>query len=160
MLTAVAIVVGLLFLVGIVGSVLPWVPGPLLVLAGALLWAVVTSFATVGAGRLAILGALALLTFLLDLVVGAIGARRYGATRWGMMGALVGAIVGLLLGPLGLLLGGVAGAVVGELMGGADLAGSVRSGVGALAGMLAGVVADLVVTVTMIGLFLYWAWSG
>ena len=159
-MTAIGVVVGLLFLAGIVGSVVPWMPGPLFVVAGALLWAVATNFETLGFGRLAILGALAALGFLLDFVVGALGARRYGASRWGIIGAAVGAIVGLFLGPFGLIFGCVIGAVAGELLRGADLGGSVRSGFGALVGLLAGVVADLVLAITMIGLFLYWVSRG
>jgi uncharacterized protein len=158
--TAVGVVVGLLFLGGLVGSVVPWMPGPLFIVAGALVWAVATDFETLGVGRLAILGVLAVLAFLLDFVVGALGARRYGASRWGVVGAIAGAVVGLFLGPLGLIVGSIAGAVVGELLRGADLEGSVRSGGGALVGLLLGLAADLVVSVTMIGLFLYWVWRG
>jgi uncharacterized protein len=159
-LTAVGVLVGVLFLAGLVGSVVPWMPGPLFILAGAVVWALATDFETLGWGRLAILAALAALSFLLDFFAGALGARRYGASRWGIVGAIAGAIVGLFLGPLGLILGCVAGAVVGELMRGADLEGGVRSGLGALVGLLGGLVADLVISITMIGLFLYWVWRG
>lgn len=160
MLTAAGILVAVLFVTGLVGSVIPWVPGPLLILAGALVWAVATEFATLGAGRLAILAALAALTFVLDFAVTALGARYYGASRWGVVGAIAGAIVGLFFGPLGLIFGGAVGAVVAEVMTGSGLGGGVRSGLGALLGLLAGFVADLVVALTMIGLFLYWAWRG
>ena len=159
MLTVVGIVVGLLFVAGLVGSVLPWLPGPLLILAGALLWAFATDFETLGWGRLALLAGLTAASAVLGFLAAALGARRYGASRWGVAGALVGAVAGIFFGPLGLLIGCMAGAVVGELLRGADLAGSLRSGVGAVVGLLAGLVADLVVCVTMIGLFVYWVWS-
>ena len=159
-LTALAVVVGLLFLVGLVGSIVPWMPGPLFVLAGAVLWAFATSFETLGWGRLAILTALAALSAVLGFLGGALGARSYGASRWGIVGAVAGALVGLFLGPVGLILGGVIGAVAGELLRGADLAGSVRSGFGTLIGLLLGLVADLGVSLTMIGLFLFWVWRG
>jgi uncharacterized protein YqgC (DUF456 family) len=159
-LTAVAVVVGLLFLAGLVGSVLPWLPGPLFVLAGAVLWAVATDFEPLGLGRLAILGGLTALSFLLGFVAGAAGARRYGGSRWGAAGAMLGAVVGLFFGPFGLIFGCVVGAVAGELLHGTDFIVSLRSGLGALVGLLAGLAADLVVTVTMIGLFLYWVWRG
>ncbi len=156
--TVAAIAVAIFFLAGLVGSVVPWMPGPLLVLAGALLWAIVTSFETLGVGRLAILAALMLVSFLLNFVAGAIGARRYGGSRWGVVGAVVGAIVGLFFGPLGLLFGPVIGAIGGELAHGATLEGGLRSGFGALGGLLVSFVADLVICLTMIGLFLWWAW--
>jgi uncharacterized protein YqgC (DUF456 family) len=158
-LTAVGVVVGLLFVAGLVGSVLPWLPGPVLILAGALLWAFVTHFETLGWGRLAILAGLAAVSAVLGFLAAALGARRYGASRWGVAGALIGGLVGIFFGPLGLLIGCVAGAVTGELLRGTGLAGSVRSGVGSLVGLLAGLAADLVVSVTMIGLFVYWVWS-
>ncbi len=159
MLTAVGVVVGLLFVAGLVGSILPWLPGPVLILAGALLWAFATDFETLGWGRLAILAGLTAVSAVLGFLAAALGARRYGASRWGVAGALVGAVAGIFFGPLGLLIGCMAGAVAGELLRGADLAGSLRSGVGAMVGLLAGLVADLVVSVTMIGLFVYWVWS-
>ena len=157
-MTVVAIIVGLLFVAGIVGSVLPWLPGPLFVLAGAVLWAFATDFETLGWGRLVILAALTGLSAVLSFVAGAVGARRYGASRWGIVGALVGGLVGVFFGPLGLIFGCVIGAVAAELLRGARVGESVRSGVGALLGMVAGLLADLVVSLTMIGLFLYWAW--
>lgn len=160
MVTLVGVVVAALFLAGLVGSVVPWMPGPLFILAGAVVWAFATDFQALGWGRLAILAALAVLSFLLDFLAGAIGARRYGASRWGVVGAILGAVVGLFLGPLGLIAGCVVGAVAGELARGADLAGGVRSGLGALVGLLAGLLADLVLAITMIGLFLYWVWRG
>ena len=158
--TVIGVVVGLLFLAGVVGSVVPWMPGPVFVLAGAVVWAFATGFGTLGWGRLAILTALAVVSFLLDFVAGALGARRYGASGWGVVGAIVGALVGLFFGPLGLIFGCAAGAVAGELMRGADIQKGVRSGFGALVGLLVGIVADLVISLTMIGLFLYWVWRG
>jgi uncharacterized protein len=158
MLTAVGFVVGVLFVVGLVGSLIPWVPGPLFILGGAVLWAFATEFAEIGVGRLAILTGLALLTFLLNFVAGAAGARRYGGSRWGVIGAVVGAVVGLFFGPFGLLICPVAGAVTGELLHGADLEGSVRSGFGAAVGLLAGILADFVISLVMVGLFLWWVW--
>ena len=160
MLTAVAVIVGLLFQAGLVGSIVPWMPGPPFILAGAVLWMFATDFETLGWGRLAILAALAALSLVLEFVVAALGARRYGASRWGVVGAIVGALVGVFFGPVGLIVGCVAGAVVAELLRGSDLAASVRSGVGALVGLLAGLLADLAISITMIGLFLYWVWWG
>jgi uncharacterized protein YqgC (DUF456 family) len=159
-LTAVAVVVGLLFAAGLVGSVIPWLPGPPFVLVGAVVWALATNFETLGWGRLAILAALTALSVVLEFVTAAVGARRYGASRWGMLGAIVGALVGVFFGPIGLIVGCLAGAVAAELVRGSELGASVRSGVGALLGLIAGLVADLVVCVAMIGLFLVWVWRG
>jgi uncharacterized protein YqgC (DUF456 family) len=157
-MTLIAVIVGLLFVAGLVGSVLPWLPGPLFILVGALLWAIATDFQSLGIGRLVVLTALTVLSTVLGFVAGAVGARGYGGSRWSMIGASAGAIVGVFFGPLGMIVGCVLGAIAGELLRGADLRGSIRSGIGALIGFLAGLAADLVVSLTMIGLFLFWVW--
>ena len=156
--TVVGIVVGVLFLAGLIGALIPWIPGPLFILVGALVWAVATHFAVIGVGRLGILVALATLTLLVNFVAGPLGARRSGGSRWSVVGAIVGGIVGVFLGPFGLVLGPVVGAVAGEMLRAGDVEGSVRTGVGALIGMAAGIAADFVISVTMIGLFLWWVW--
>jgi uncharacterized protein YqgC (DUF456 family) len=159
-LTLVGVLTALLFLVGLAGSLIPWVPGPLFILVGALLWAIATGFTVIGVGRLLILGGLAALTFVLNVVAGALGAHRSGGSRWAVIGAVVGAIVGLFFGPLGLLVGPVVGAVAGEVLRGGDLEGSLRSGVGAFMGLIAGIVADFVIALAMVALFVWWVWRG
>jgi len=159
-MTLLAVVVGLLFVAGLIGSIVPWLPGPLFVLVGALIWAIATDFQTVGLGRLVVLTALTALSAVLGFAAGALGARGGGGSRWSMIGAGVGAIVGVFFGPLGMIAGCGLGAIGGELLRGADVRRSLRSGIGALIGFLVGLAADLVVSVTMIGLFLYWAWRG
>lgn len=157
-LLAVHVVVALLFAAGLAGAVVPFLPGPPLIVAGALVYAFATDWSPVGPGRLVILGALAVAAYVLAHVAGALGARRSGASAWGVAGALVGAVVGIFFGPLGLVFGPMAGAVGGEMLRGRDLEGSVRSGFGALVGMAAGVAATLGLALVMIGLFLWWVW--
>jgi uncharacterized protein YqgC (DUF456 family) len=145
---------------GLVGAVLPFVPGTPLILVGAALYAWVHDFTPVGIGRLAILASLAAVASGLHYVAGAIGARRYGGSGWGVAGALAGAVVGLFFGLPGLVLGPILGAVAGELLRGAGLEGGVRSGLGASVGMLLGVVANVAMGLVMIALFLWWVWRG
>jgi len=64
--TIVGIVVGALFLAGLIGALIPWIPGPLFILIGVLVWAVATQFAVIGVGRLVILVTLALTTLLVN----------------------------------------------------------------------------------------------
>lgn len=154
------VVVGAFLLAGVVGAVLPFVPGAPLILAGAVIYAVATDFAPVGWGRLAILGALTVLGFVLDYVASALGARRFGGSRWAVVGALAGGIVGVFFGPLGLLLGPVVGAVAGELIRSGQLAGSLRTGIGAVVGLVAGAIAKFGLALAMVGLFLWWLWRG
>src|SRR2546426_11952015 len=108
--TVVGIVVGALFLAGLVGALIPWIPGPLFILIGVLVWAVATQFAVIGVGRLVILVTLALTTLLVNFAAGPIRARRAGGRRWAAGGALRGAPAGLLFGPPRLPLGAPRGA--------------------------------------------------
>ncbi len=156
----VGILTGLLFLIGLVGSLVPWLPGPLLILAGALLWAIATGFTVLGVGRLLVLAGLAALSLILNFVTSAVGAQRAGGSRWAVVGAFMGAVAGLFFGPVGLLIGPVVGAVGGELLRGGDLEASLRSGVGAFLGLVAGIVADFVIALAMVALFVWWVWLG
>ena len=157
-MTLVYVVVGLLMAVGVVGSLLPFLPGTPLVFAGALVYAFATDFDPIGPGRLAILGGLAALAYALEHLAAALGAKRYGGSRWAVIGALVGTVIGLFLGPIGIIVGAAAGAVAGELLRSGDLTHSIRSGMGAFIGMLAGTVASFGIALAMVGLFLWWVW--
>src|SRR3989442_13866452 len=158
--TIVGIVVGALFLAGLIGALIPWIPGPLFILIGALVWAVATQFAIIGVGRLELQITLALKTLLVNFVAGPIGARRSGGSRWAVAGAIVGALAGVFFGPFGLVIGPVVGAVAGEMLRGGDVERSLRTGVGALIGMVACIAADFVISVANIGPFLWWIWRG
>lgn len=153
-------VVGALMVAGVIGAVLPFLPGAPLILVGAVIYAVFTDFTPVGWGRLAVLGALTVLGFVLEYVASALGARRFGGSRWGVVGAVVGSIVGVFFGLVGLLLGPVVGAVAGELLRSGQLAESLRTGIGAAVGLVAGAIAKLGLALAMVGLFLWWLWRG
>jgi len=158
--TLVDVIVAVLMLAGLVGAVLPLLPGTPLVFAGALVYAIATGFAPVGAGRLVLLALLAIAGWGLEHVAGALGARRAGGSRAAVVGALLGAVVGLAFAPLGLLLGPLAGAILGELVSGRDPAGSIRTGIGTALGVLGGVVAHFAFALTMVALFVWWVWRG
>ncbi len=142
-----------LVLVGVVGVVVPGLPGAILVLAGLALAAWIDGFARVGLGTLAVLAALTALTYVLDFVATAVGARRFGTGWWGVVGALLGTIAGLFFGLPGLLVGPFAGAFVAELIARRDVRQAGRAGVGAWLGLLLGTAARLGVVLAMIGIF-------
>ena len=145
----------ILVLAGLAGLVLPALPGPPLLFLGFLLAAWAEDFAYVGAGTLTALGVLAVLAFLADLVAGAFGARRYGASPRSMVGAGLGAVVGIFFGLPGLLLGPFIGAVLGELSAQRDLASAGRAGWGATLGLALGIAAKLALGFAMVGVFLW-----
>ena len=114
----------LVMFLGLLGSVLPGLPGVPLIFAAVLVYAYVTGFEVVGALVLVLLGFFALLAFVADLLFTAYGARRFGASNWGTIGGAIGGLVGALLGALffgvgalfGLLVGSVAGVFAGEYL--------------------------------------------
>lgn len=137
-------------LTGILGTLLPILPGTLLVFAGAFVYAWYHDFAVLTWPAVGLLGGLALLSQGIDWLATAIGARRFGASRWGVAGSCIGMLVGLLAGGLpGLLLGPCIGAVAGELLSGRSLRQSTRSGLGTVVGFLGGTIGRLAIALTM-----------
>ncbi|MFA6318858.1 MAG: DUF456 domain-containing protein [Elusimicrobiota bacterium] len=143
----------LLMAAGLAGTLVPAVPGTPLILAGAVLHKVflpgILSWWTLAA--MALLAAIGVAA---EFLGAAIGGERFGATRWGVVGAVVGAFIGLFFGPVGLALGAVLGAAAGEL-GGArrPLAASLRAAVGAGLGLLASFAGHILIALTMIAAF-------
>ena len=155
-------IAGVLIVVGLIGIVLPALPGLPLMFAGMLLAAWAGGFAKVGAGMLITLGLLTAVSMGMDFWAAAIGARRVGASRVAVIGALAGTVFGLLLGPVGLLVGPFAGALLGELWHGRSLNASqvgkaTRVGVGTTLGIILGVAVKLMLAFAMLGLFA-WSW--
>lgn len=144
-----------LVVVGLVGTVLPGLPGILLLYAGMLLGAWMDGFHRVGWPTLVLLGVLTVIALLADTLAGVLGARRFGASRQ----ALIGSVLGGLIGPLagfglpGLLLGPFVGAVVGELLARRPVVTAARVGLGTWLGLIAGTLAKIAIAVSMLGIF-------
>jgi len=137
-----------------IGMVLPAIPGPPILLMGLFTAAWAENFHYVGSGTLIILALLCVAAVALDFIAGALGAKRSGASRAAVIGALLGAILGLFLFPLGLIFGPFVGAMIGELSTGRPWQQASRAGWGATIGMLIGIVAKLVIGLIMITLFI------
>jgi uncharacterized protein YqgC (DUF456 family) len=143
-----------LVIVGLVGVVLPGLPGTVLVFAGLVLAAWADGFTRVGVGTLVVLGAIAAGSYAVDFVAAAVGAQRLGASRRAMAGAAVGTLLGLFLGLPGLIIGPFLGAVVGELTVHRDLAQAGRAGVAAWIGFAIGMAVKVALVFVMIGIFI------
>ena len=150
----------LLFAGGLVGSVVPALPGVVLILAGAGLHALATGFDPIGPGRLAILGLLTVVAYALDYAAGTLGVKRFGGSGWAVAGAVVGGLVGLFFGLPGLLLGPLVGALGAEYAYTRQINTSARAALGTVVGLLVGAVAKIGIGLAMIGLFLFWVWRG
>jgi uncharacterized protein len=111
-----------LMAIGLIGTVVPVLPGAVIILAAAVIHQVMLgSEKSLGWWNVGALTILALLSYGIELATGYFGAKRFGATRWGILGAAVGAIAGLFFPFPGLIVGPVIGAIVGEFLGGKRL---------------------------------------
>ena len=142
-----------LVIVGLVGVVMPAVPGTLLVFAGLVLAAWADGFSRVGVGTLVVIGVLGAASYGIDFVAAALGAKRLGASRRAMAGAAVGTVLGLFLGLPGLIIGPFVGAVAGELTLHRDLLQAGRAGVAAWIGFAIGMAVKVALVFVMIGIF-------
>ena len=147
------VLAAILVAAGLAGTLLPVVPGAALVFAGLFLAAWADDFARVGAVGLVIIGALGLLSFVVDFAGSVLGAKRVGASPLALVGATAGAIVGLFFGIPGLIVGPFLGAVAGELLARGSLLRAGKVGVGTWIGLLLAAIAKLVLAFLMIAVF-------
>ncbi|MGH0028947.1 MAG: DUF456 domain-containing protein [Myxococcota bacterium] len=143
-----------LVVVGLAGSVLPVLPGVPVMVGGLVLVSWIEGFAYVGPWALVGLAGLGALTYAVDFAAGALGAKRFGASRRAVIGAAVGALVGLFFGLPGILLGPFVGAVLGELSARRTLQEAGRAGIGTTIGLALGAAAKLALTITTLCIYL------
>jgi len=144
----------LLFAIGLLGSVLPFLPGTTVIPAAAVIHRL-----TVGPDKsiswrvMSILVLLTLATYAIDFLSGYFGAKYFGASKWATFGTVIGVLIGIFFGILGLFAGPVIGALAGEFIAGKKLVDAGRAGWGSLLGNLAGMVSKLLIGLVMIALF-------
>lgn len=134
----------LLIIGGILGSILPFLPGPPLSYGGLLLlhftedhqftsrfliiWAIITA-----------------VTYLIDYLIPIWGTKRFGGSKQGIWGSIIGLIAGIFFfPPFGIIIGPFAGAVIGELIAGKTHSAAFRSGLGSFVGFLLGTLIQLI----------------
>lgn len=138
------IVMGALcLLVGLVGCIVPALPGVPLSYAG--LWLLhATDKVQFSWQFLLIWGVVVVIIQILDYVVPAWGTKRFGGSKWGVWGSTVGLLIGLFLGPWGIVIGPFVGAVLFEMLNHQNLQAALKSGFGSFVGLLAGTVVKLI----------------
>jgi uncharacterized protein len=140
---------------GLIGTVIPILPGTTIILAAAIVHRVALGpDRSLGWSALLALLLLTLLTYAIDAAAGYLGAKRFGGTKWGLIGCAAGALAGLFFGLLGLFVGPVIGAIAGELIGGKEIMKAGRAGWGTFLGSLGGLIAKLFIGLIMIVIFL------
>jgi uncharacterized protein YqgC (DUF456 family) len=145
---ALALIIG-----GFLITIVPGLPGVLVIYSGMWLAAWIDHFARIGWPTLTVLGVLSALALVADVIASLLGAKRAGASRWALLGSMIGAAAGLLFGLPGLLLGPFAGAVIGELIARRPLAAAARVGLATWIGLLIGTLAKLALAVSMLAVF-------
>src|SRR5436190_3283399 len=144
-----------LFAVGLIGAIVPVLPGTTIILAAAVIHHIMLGpDKSIGWRTIVVLALLTLATYALDILAGYFGAKYFGATKWGTFGAILGALVGLFFGLIGLFAGPVIGAVAGEFIGGKRMIDAGRAGWGSLLGNVGAMVAKLIIALAMISIFL------
>jgi len=147
------LVAGLLMLAGLVGTVLPALPGIPLIFGGIVLAAWIDGFQRIGSWLLGVLAVLAVIGIAIDYLAAAVSARRVGASRRGVIGAALGTIAGVFTGLWGLVFMPLLGAAIGEYLEQRDALRAGKVGLATWLGLLAGTVAKVAIAFTMIGVF-------
>ena len=147
----------ILILVGIAGVILPALPGLPLVFLGMLLAAWAGDFQQIGWVTLVVLGLLTLLSVAVDFFATLVGAKRVGASKKALWGAVLGTFIGIFFGPIGLFAGPFVGALLGELWHGREIGQATKVGLGTWLGIVLGIVLKLGLAFAMLGLFVF-AW--
>ncbi|MCF0253734.1 MAG: DUF456 domain-containing protein [Duodenibacillus sp.] len=141
-------------LAGCAGTVVPGLPGLPLIFAGAALAGWAGGFEAIGYPTLILLAVLALAGMAVDWIAQAMGARKAGASRYGVLGALAGTVAGLFFGFVGIFFMPLVGAFAGELIARRDLAAAGNVGIATWLGMLAGTAVKVALAATMTGVTL------
>ncbi|MBA3477283.1 MAG: DUF456 family protein [Lautropia sp.] len=152
--TALWILAVLLIVVGVAGTVLPALPGVILVLAGIVLGAWIDDFVRVSGMTVAIVAVLAVAAWLIEYAAGVLGARKAGASKEAIFGALIGTVLGIFTGLIGLLFLPLLGAVIGQYLVDRDLIRARDVGIATWLGMAAGMLAKIALSFVMIGIFI------
>ena len=150
------LLLGVIFcLVGIVGSFLPILPGPIASWCGLLILNF-TSLVNFSFSFLIITFLIAFTVSIIDYIIPILGVQKLGGSKGGQIGATIGLLFGLfILGPVGLIFGPFLGALTGEVISNKNISNSILPAFGSLIGVLAGTVLKTIITVVFLIFFLY-----
>lgn len=152
------IIIGLLFLVsGIIGCIIPGIPGPPLAYVS-LVFLQFTSAEPFDLNFMMYGAIIVIFVTLLDYFVPIWGTKKFGGTKYGMWGSIIGLIIGIFTGPWGIVIGAFIGAYIGELIGGLPNKKALRAGLGAFLGFVAGTIMKLGVSIYIAYFFIAEVW--
>ncbi|MEP2773456.1 MAG: DUF456 domain-containing protein [Fulvivirga sp.] len=148
----------LCMLVGLIGCLLPVLPGPPISYLGLLLLQLTedTPFST---QFMIIWLGITVVVVVLDYLIPAFGTKKYGGSRWGVAGTVIGLIVGIFIfPPFGIIIGPIAGALIGEALSGKTSEQAMRAAFGSFIGFLFGTMIKLMASSVMIYYFIAALW--
>lgn len=134
-----------LIIVGLIGCIVPIIPGPPISFLG-LLCLNYTQWGPVSSNLLWITATLAAVVTVLDYIVPIIGTKKFGGSKAGIWGATIGLFVGMFLGPIGIIFGPFAGAFLGEISQKKPTNDALKAALGSFIGLLLGVGFKLIVS--------------
>lgn len=145
----------ILALTGVAGTILPVLPGVLLVFLSVAAYGWYEGFHVISAHYLIILAGLTLLSLLVHYLSAIWGARQYGSSKYGTWGAMIGLLAGMfILPPLGIFIGAFLGALIGEYMSCNEWGKAVRAGLGTIIGLFSGMIFNFLLALGMFISFL------
>jgi uncharacterized protein YqgC (DUF456 family) len=140
---------------GLIGVVVPILPGIQLAWLGLLIYAWGTGFEKISLITVIVFLILTLLSLLLDYVVQVIGAKKFQASRFGLIGVFLGSLLGVFVfGFWGIILGPIIGAILGELLAARNIQQAFKSATGTVVGCVAGSLLKIVLILIMMGFFI------
>jgi len=135
----------LLVISGMIGCILPVLPGPPLSFIGMLLLHF-TKYADFNNSILWVFGSLTILVTVIDYIIPIWGTKKFGGSKRGIIGASLGLLIGLFIGPIGIIFGPFLGALIAELTGGKETEKAFKAAFGAFVGILVGTIFKLIVS--------------
>jgi hypothetical protein len=142
-----------MIVVGVAGTVLPALPGAVLVFGGIALAAWIDGFTEISGWTVGVVAVLTVLAFAADYVAALLGAKKAGASRLAIAGAAIGTLAGVFTGFVGLLFMPLLGAAIGEYVADRDMMRAGKVGVATWIGLLLGTAVKVALVFTMVGIF-------
>ena len=150
-----AIICAILLLVGLVGVVMPYLPGIPVAWLGLFIYAIGTGWERISVTTIIVFAAITVFTLLLDFIAPLLGAKKYKASKWGIIGASIGLLLGIIIFQVwGIIVGPLLGALVGELIAGKPAEQAFKSALGTFVGFIFGSLMKIVLILVMAGFFI------
>ncbi|MDD3678207.1 MAG: DUF456 domain-containing protein [Dehalococcoidales bacterium] len=150
-----AIICAVLILIGLVGVIMPYLPGVPVAWLGLFIYAIGTDWERLSVTTIVVFGAITVLALLVDFIAPLLGAKKYKASKWGIIGASIGLFLGIIIFQIwGIILGPLLGALIGELIAGKSTDIAFKSALGTFIGFIFGTLMKLVLVLVMAGFFI------